>query len=89
VTRPRSGAVAAIRTCLRDRTAQEDPSVQPASCSGAGSSPQITGYAQKAVHAGFRDATVRSLGVATLLLVAAFGLAFLLPRVARPEGEGH
>ena len=45
--------------------------------------------AQEAVHAGFRDATVRSLMVASLMLVAAFGLAFLLPRQARPDGEVH
>jgi hypothetical protein len=32
---------------------------------------------------------VGSLNVALLMLVAAFGLAFLLPRQARPDAEGH
>ena len=39
--------------------------------------------------AGFRDATVSSLVVALLMLVAAFGLTFLLPRHARPDAPGH
>jgi MFS family permease len=83
--------VTGIRACLQDRTAEEDPSVQPASCRDArgASTPEIGAYAQEAVHAGFRDTTVRSLLVALALLVAAFGLAFLLPRRARPDGEGH
>jgi EmrB/QacA subfamily drug resistance transporter len=84
--------VAGIRACLEDRAAQEDPSAQPASCresEGAGASPAIGTYALEAVHAGFRDATVGGLKVALLMLVAAFGLAFLLPRQARPDAEGH
>lgn len=84
--------VAGIRTCLEDRAAQADPSAQPASCrtaEGAGASPEIGEYAVQAVHAGFRDATVGSLIVALLMLVAAFGLAFLLPRQARPDAAGH
>nr|BFE77041.1 hypothetical protein GCM10020092_103420 [Actinoplanes digitatis] len=85
--------VTGIRACLEDRAAQDDPSAQPASCrdveNGGESSPAVGAYVQEAVHAGFRDATVGSLAVALLLLVAAFGLAFLLPRQGRPEGEGH
>jgi hypothetical protein len=38
---------------------------------------------------GFRDATVRSVGVAVALIVLAFALAFLLPKQMRPEGAGH
>jgi hypothetical protein len=37
------------------------------------------------VRAGFIDTTVRTLGVAFLLLLLAFATAFLLPRKARPE----
>jgi len=83
--------VAAIRTCLEDRTGEEDPAVQPASCRAVegGASPAIGAYAQQAVQAGFRDTTVRSLVVALLMLVAAFGLTFLLPRQARPDAAGH
>jgi EmrB/QacA subfamily drug resistance transporter len=80
-----------IRQCLQDRTAEEDPSVQPASCRAAESAAasEVGRYAEQAVHAGFRDTTVRSLLVALAMLVAAFGLAFLLPRHPRPDGPGH
>jgi MFS family permease len=46
-------------------------------------------YARTAVRAGFIDTTVRTLGVAFLLLLLAFATAFLLPRKARPEAVGH
>jgi EmrB/QacA subfamily drug resistance transporter len=85
-------AVAGIRDCLADRATQEDPAVQPASCQamdGGGDSTAIVAYAQRAVQAGFRDATVGSLMVALLMLAVAFGLAFLLPRQGRPDAEGH
>jgi len=81
-----------IRACLLDRVTEKDPDAQPASCQSAGSaaaSPTITGYAQAAVREGFQDTTVRTLGVAFLLLVAAFAASFRLPRRARPEAEMH
>lgn len=86
--------VAALRTCLQDRVAAKDPDVEPPSCR-AQAQPQgpaaaeIGTKAAEAVRAGFRDATVRALGVALLMLVASFGLAFLLPRKARPEAAQH
>ncbi|MEV4637788.1 MFS transporter [Actinoplanes sp. NPDC049548] len=88
------GVVNSLRTCLRDRVTEEDPEVEPPSCR-AQTQPQgpagaeIGARAADAVRAGFRDVTVRTLGVALLLIVAAFGLAFLLPRKARPDAEGH
>jgi EmrB/QacA subfamily drug resistance transporter len=83
-------AVAAgLRDCLHDRTAEENPDVVPASCEGAGSEPAVQRYAQEQVRAGFRDTTIRTTGVALLLLLLAYGMSFLLPRQARPEGEGH
>ncbi|GAB1689069.1 MFS transporter [Krasilnikovia sp. M28-CT-15] len=88
--------IAGIRACLADRVAEDDPEVQPASCRAAAASgasapggAEIAGYAERAVRDGFRDVTVRTLGVALGLLVAAFALAFLLPRRARPEAAGH
>ena len=84
--------VTGLRGCLTDRVSQDDPAVEPASCRGAGSAqptPQLAAYAEKAVQAGFRDATVRSVGVALALSILAFGLAFLLPKDARPDGAGH
>jgi EmrB/QacA subfamily drug resistance transporter len=84
--------VAGLRECLTDRVSEDDPAVEPASCRAAGSAqptPQIAAYAQQAVQAGFRDATVRSVGVALALIILAFGLAFLLPKQLRPEGAGH
>jgi EmrB/QacA subfamily drug resistance transporter len=78
--------IAGLRDCLRDRTAENDPDVVPASCEGAGSpSPQIQAYAGEQIRAGFQDATVWSAGVTLILLALAFGLAFLLPKKARPE----
>jgi EmrB/QacA subfamily drug resistance transporter len=83
--------VAGVRACLRDRASENDPAVQPASCQTAGSAevgPTISGYAQTAVHEGFKDVTVRTLGVAFLLLLLAFATAFLLPRKAGPDPDG-
>jgi len=63
--------------------------VVPASCQGAGSpTPEIQAYGQEQIRAGFRDTTVWTTGVTLLLLVLAFGLAFLLPKKARPEEAG-
>jgi hypothetical protein len=45
----------------------------------------IAEYAQTAVRAGFIDTTVRTLGVAFLLLLLALATASLLPRKAHPE----
>ena len=82
--------VAGLRDCLRDRTAGDDPDVVPPSCAGAGSPPPpVQAYAAEQVRAGFQDATIRTAGVTLALLVLAFGLAFLLPRQARPDAEGH
>ena len=39
-------------------------------------------------RAGFRDTTIRTTGVALVLLLLALGLSFLLPRHARPDTEG-
>ncbi|GAB1644756.1 DHA2 family efflux MFS transporter permease subunit [Krasilnikovia sp. MM14-A1259] len=87
------GIVAGVRACLADRVAEEDPGVQPASCraaTGAGPAvPGLTGYAERAAQAGFRDVTVRTLWVVLGLILAAFAMGFLLPRRARPGGEGH
>jgi hypothetical protein len=80
--------VAGVRACLTGRVAATDPSVQPASCRTAGSA-QLVVYAEKTVRAGFRDATVRSVGVALALIILAFAMAFLLPKELRPEGAGH
>jgi EmrB/QacA subfamily drug resistance transporter len=78
--------IAGLRDCLRDRTAQDDPDVVPASCEGAGApSPEIQAYGGAQVRAGFQDATVWTTGVTLVLLMLAFGLAFLLPKKARPE----
>jgi EmrB/QacA subfamily drug resistance transporter len=84
-------AVAAgIRACLHDRAAENDPSVEPASCAGsAPAAPAIGEYAQTVVRAGFQDTAVRTFGVAFLLLLLAFAAAFLLPRKARPESPVH
>ena len=86
-------AVAAgLRRCLSDRIAEDDPDVVPPSCRDGGAvaqSPQIARYAQEQVRGGFQDATIRTTGVTLLLLIVVFGLAFLLPKHARPEGEGH
>ena len=86
-------AVAAgLRRCLSDRIAEDDPDVVPPSCRDGGAvaqSPQIARYAQEQVRGGFQDATIRATGVTLLLLIVVFGLAFLLPKHARPEGEGH
>ncbi|MCO8273420.1 MFS transporter [Actinoplanes sp. TRM 88003] len=38
---------------------------------------------------GFEDATIGTAGVAFALLALAFGLSFLLPRRARPDGPEH
>ncbi|MEV6974130.1 MFS transporter [Kitasatospora sp. NPDC093806] len=38
---------------------------------------------------GFQHAAGRTYGLTAALLAAAFAVAFLLPRQARPEGEGH
>jgi hypothetical protein len=85
-----------IRACLRDRVAEKDPDAQPASCRTVGSAaadPAIGRYAQAQVREGFTDATVRTLGVAFLLLLVAFAVTFVLPRHARPaaapETGGH
>ena len=80
--------VSAVRACLHDRVAEDDPDVQPASCAAAGSAsdnPTISRYARTVVQDSFRDAAVWSLGVAFLFLVVAFATAFLLPRQARPD----
>jgi hypothetical protein len=74
--------VAAVRTCLQDRVAAKDPDVVPPSCQG-GSLQQISGYAQNQVRAGFQQATVWTLSLTVLLLIAVFGSSFLLPRYAR------
>jgi EmrB/QacA subfamily drug resistance transporter len=84
--------VAGVRACLVDRVSATDPSVAPASCRAAGSTqatPGLAGYAEKAAKGGFRDTTVRSIGVTLALIMLAFGLAFLLPRQGRPEAAGH
>jgi EmrB/QacA subfamily drug resistance transporter len=82
-----SAVISGLRDCLRDRTAENDPDVVPASCQGSGSEPQIAAYAQEQVRAGFQATTIRTTGVTVLLLMLAFGLAFLLPKKARPEDE--
>ncbi|WP_246608185.1 MFS transporter [Paractinoplanes toevensis] len=79
--------ISGIRDCLRDRAAADDPDVVPASCQGSGSNPEIAAYAQEQVRAGFQATTIRTTGVTVLLLMLAFGLAFLLPKEARPEDE--
>ena len=78
----------AVRACLHDRVAEDDPDVRPASCAAAGSAndnPAISRYARTVVQDSFRDAAVWSLAVAFALLVVAFATAFLLPRQARPD----
>jgi EmrB/QacA subfamily drug resistance transporter len=80
---------AGLRDCLRDRTAEDDPDVVPPSCASGPQgpqSPQIAAYVQEQVRAGFQDATIRTTGVTLALLLLVFGLAFLLPKHARPEG---
>jgi MFS family permease len=77
---------AGLRDCLRDRTAEDDPDVVPPSCADGPHSPQVAAYAQEQVRAGFQDATIRTTGVTLALLILVFGLAFLLPKHARPGG---
>ena len=86
-----AAATAGLRQCLVDRMGEDDPDVVPASCQGAGApTPEVQAYAREQVRAGFEDATFWSSGVAVLLLLAAFGLAFLLPKYARPDADaGH
>jgi EmrB/QacA subfamily drug resistance transporter len=79
-----SGVAAGIRACLSDRSAEDDPSVQPASCRSAQATPAIGEYAQTVVRTGFRDTAVRTLAVSFLLLLLSFATAFLLPRKPRP-----
>ncbi|MFD0518728.1 MFS transporter [Paractinoplanes durhamensis] len=80
--------IAGLRDCLRDRTAEDDPDVVPASCQGASEpSAGVAAYAQEQVRAGFQATTIRTAGVTVLLLILAFGLAFLLPKKARPDEE--
>ena len=80
--------VTGLRDCLRDRTAEDDPDAVPASCQGAAvPTPQVQAYAQEQVRAGFQDATIWTTGVTLILLLLAFGLAFLLPKKARPDAE--
>jgi EmrB/QacA subfamily drug resistance transporter len=74
--------VAAIRSCLQDRVAAKDPDAVPESCQGGGFQ-QISGYAQNQVRAGFQQATVWTLSLTVLLLIAVFGSSFLLPRYAK------
>jgi MFS family permease len=81
---------AGLRACLGDRMAENDPDVVPASCRGGAQEsqdPNLGAYVAKQVHAGFRDTTLRAMGVSVLLLLLAFGLSFLLPRKARPDTE--
>ena len=84
-------AGAGLRACLADRMAENDPDVVPASCQGGGvrqsQDPSVGAYVATQVHAGFRDTTIRTTGVAVLLLLLAFGLSFLLPRKARPDAD--
>ncbi|MEV4344300.1 MFS transporter [Actinoplanes sp. NPDC049596] len=91
-TRP--AVAAGLRTCLVDRTAEDDPDITPPSCSQPNSPTAalptpVQAYAQEQVRAGFEDATIRTTGVTIALLLLALGLSFLLPRKARPEGEAH
>jgi len=79
-----------LRACLGDRMAENDPDEVPASCQGAGAQtqdPTIGAYVVKQVHAGFQDTTIRTMGVAVLLLLFVLGLSFLLPREVRPDAE--
>jgi EmrB/QacA subfamily drug resistance transporter len=82
----------ALRACLADRVAENDPDVVPASCKGAGSAqnqdPKISAYVTEQVQSGFRDTTIRTTGVTVLLLLLALGLSFFLPHQARPD-DGH
>jgi hypothetical protein len=77
---------AGLRDCLRDRAAEDDPDAVPPSCAAGPQSPQVAAYAREQVRAGFQDATIRTTGVTLALLILVFGLAFLLPKHARPEG---
>ncbi|MBB4738587.1 EmrB/QacA subfamily drug resistance transporter [Actinoplanes octamycinicus] len=84
-----AAAISGLRDCLTDRVAEENPDVTPPSCRSAGepASPELTAYAAEQVRAGFQDTTVRTSGVSLLLLLAAFGLTFLMPRRAKPDGD--
>ena len=86
----RPAVAAAVRACLHDRVAEDDPDVQPASCeSQSQAAPAgLTEFSQGVVKDAFRDSTVFSLGVAFLMQLLAFALAFLLPREARADA-GH
>jgi EmrB/QacA subfamily drug resistance transporter len=81
--------VSGLRACLTDRVAEENPDVTPPSCRslGPGPGPDLSGYVTEQVRAGFEDTTVRTAGVALLLLLSAFGLSFLLPRQGKPEDD--
>ncbi|MFI1995813.1 MFS transporter [Actinoplanes sp. NPDC020271] len=81
-------AVAGLRACLTDRVAEENPDVTPPSCQGLPSGgPDLSGYVSEQVRAGFEDTTIRTSGVSLLLLLAAFGLTFLMPRQGKPEDD--
>jgi EmrB/QacA subfamily drug resistance transporter len=85
--------VAGVRACLHDRAANDDPAREPASCRQAQPAQgdpvglAISGYAERAVQAGFRDAMSWTLWGNAALLALTFLLAFLLPKRARAENE--
>ncbi len=91
--------VAGFRTCVHDRAVQTDPSRVPASCraaqSGAAGSPRGAGQVGHVLSAAgvaatkrdFSTALLRTLWSEVALLTATFGLAFLLPRHARPREQ--
>ncbi|AEV81468.1 transporter [Actinoplanes sp. SE50] len=81
--------IAGLRTCLTDRVAETNPDVVPPSCHSDAAGPDLSQYVGEQVRAGFEDTTVRTSAVTLILLLAAFGLTFLMPLQGRPEGEGH
>jgi uncharacterized membrane protein len=91
---PADPVVSAYRACLTDRYHTDDPAVTPASCQALATAARPAGpRAQQvlATAAGEANRQDFTTGLRVVLAVTAgamaltFGLAFLLPRAARPD----
>ncbi len=83
--------LAGYRLCLHDQFTADDPDATPASCTALRSSapaqagPVLGAAGAQAVRTNFTETIQRLLAVTAGVLAVTFGLAFLLPRRARPD----